>query len=90
MKMTKQVLISISGNDVSLTDLQNDVDAAVKKGYGHTFAFTTHTVQGLIDKVNELTTPKTEAPVDYKHLFEEAITHLRIVSGSRNSFTPEP
>lgn len=26
---------------------------------------------------------------DYKQLFEQAVFHLRCVSGSRNSFTPE-
>lgn len=34
-----------------------------------------------------MTTP-TPAP-DYKKLYEQTLFHLRCVSGSRNSFTPE-
>ena len=30
-----------------------------------------------------------ETNIDYKDLFEQAIFHLRCVSGSRNSFTEE-
>lgn len=57
-----KIFITISGNAVALTDLQNEVNGAIKKGVGNTRYFSLHTVQGLIDKINELT--KVDEPID--------------------------
>jgi hypothetical protein len=57
-----KIFITISGISVALTDLQNEVNGAMRKGVGNTRYFSLHTVQGLIDKINELT--KVDEPID--------------------------
>ena len=48
--------IFIAGQDIKLSELKDDINAAAKKGYHYTndFAFTCATVQGLIEKIEEL------------------------------------
>ena len=79
------IFVSIAGKDVSIKELQADVDAASKKGYNREFAFTIHTVQALVDKIMELDNA-LNASINVN---TEALYQLRCVSGSRNSFTPE-
>ena len=47
--------INIRGNLVTLEELKGDVIAAKKKGYDSSkYAFTVDTVEGLIEKIEEL------------------------------------
>lgn len=48
--------ISIAGQDIKLSELKDDINTAAKKGYHYTndFAFTCATVQGLVEKIEEL------------------------------------
>ena len=48
------ITISIRGNPVTLEELKSDVIAAKEKGYNDRFAFTIETVEGLIEKIEEL------------------------------------
>jgi hypothetical protein len=66
----KNILFKIVDTDVSLQDLQNDVNASIEKGYNHNFAFTRHTVQGLIDKVNELSENKMKLVFSEQHSWQ--------------------
>lgn len=50
----KTILINHPEYEISLDELQDDVNAAKSKFLRYQFAFTTMTVQSLIDKVNEL------------------------------------
>lgn len=45
--------INVCGNEITLQTLKEDVEAARAKGFNHDFAFTRHTVQGLIEKIDE-------------------------------------
>jgi metal-responsive CopG/Arc/MetJ family transcriptional regulator len=49
------ITINIRGNPVTLEELKSDVTAAKEKGYHDgKFAFTVSTVEGLIEKIEEL------------------------------------
>lgn len=49
------IIVSIRGNPVTLEELKSDVTAAKEKGYDSSkFAFTVDTVEGLIEKIEEL------------------------------------
>ena len=49
------ITIDISGNPIPLEELKSDVAAAREKGYhSGKFAFTADTVEGLINKIEEL------------------------------------
>ena len=52
--MANPTMFGICGGEITLDSLQDDVDAAAAKGFNHDFAFTRHTVQGLINKIREL------------------------------------
>jgi hypothetical protein len=50
-----ETIINIAGNQVPLSDLKQDVIEAKKKGYNsNNYAFTVDTVEGLIEKIDEL------------------------------------
>lgn len=55
---------------------EHDTLPSIKDGYGRYVGA-------------ESTEPAAEPSPDYKKLFAQAMLHLRVVSGSRNSLTPE-
>ena len=50
------MLINVAGLEVELSELEADCEAAAKKFERHTYCFTRSTVEGLIDKLKELST----------------------------------
>lgn len=79
--MSKNINVTISGIEYSLESIQEDVDAAKAKGYNHDYAFTVHTVQGLIDKINELSN-ETQVKQNSSKLFT--------VSGNQSQIDEHP
>jgi hypothetical protein len=61
-----EVFIDRYGTKISIADLQKDVDAAIKKDFHpeNDFAFTTATVQGLIDLVTDLLRKNAQLTAD--------------------------
>lgn len=59
--MKKNIIIKLpNGMDVSLDELQNDVNASKRFFNSDQYCFTAYTVQGLIDKINELSNSNTQ------------------------------
>lgn len=81
----KNISITIADKTVSLQELQNDVNASIEKGYNYNFAFTRHTVQGLIDKVNELSDKKKQFVFSEQHAWqgEEAVQKILVFTTDR-------